>query len=191
MIHVADGAAQEREKYREIWTFPEYRAYSPGEENVARFMEIMQPRHGAFLIDIGCGRGGAGLAFRDKGLNVSWLDITGDALMDEVDRGQFIEAPLWTNWKRSPAWDYGFCCDVLEHIPPEYTMLCVERILSSCTLAWLQISLVPDRSGVLIDQPLHLTVQPYSWWLVRLASLGTVHEARDLCGLGLFVVGRK
>jgi len=193
MIHIVDGAAQERDKYAEIWAFEQYRkANSPGEENVARFMSVMQPEQGSVILDIGCGSGIAGQKFGEHGLDPWWLDITPAALNPDIDRRRFIEAPLWADWpSKHGSWDYGFCCDVLEHIPPVYTMLCIERILSGCHVAWLQISNLPDKFGpALFGQPLHLTVQPYSWWLVHLATVGVVIDARDLCGSSLFVVTR-
>jgi hypothetical protein len=64
------------------------------------------------------------------------------------------------------------------------------NILSSCRTAWLQVALRPDEFGKMIGEPLHLTVRPYDWWLVRLASVGKVVDARDLCGDGLYVVQR-
>lgn len=188
-IHVADGAAQERAKYAEIWSFDEYReANSPGLINVDRFMSVLQPKAGASVVDIGCGSGRAGLELQKRGLEVSWVDLTAAGLNLEVDRGRFTEAPLWSHWGNG--FDYGFCCDVLEHIPTEYTMLALDRIIKSCGTAWLQIALRPDEFGKLIGEPLHLTVRPFAWWLVRLASLGKVVDARDLCGDGLFIVER-
>lgn len=192
-IHVADGAAQERAKYAEIWSrFPQYREHSPGLENVDRFMATMQPPQGHSVIDLGAGDCRAGLALKDRGLDAWWLDLTDAGVPDELDRKRFIEAPLWSQWRHplKRRWDYGFCCDVLEHIPTEYVALCLDRILANCRTAWLQISLVPDEFGKLIGEPLHLTVRPFSWWLVRLATLGTVMDARDLCGNGLYVVTR-
>jgi hypothetical protein len=191
MLHVVDGAAQERAKYAEIWGFEEYHKYSPGLVNVDRFMAVCKPPSGSSLIDIGCGSGKAGIEFQNKGMAVHWLDITDAGLDHSVNRTRFIEEPLWSeNWAcaRPMGWDYGFCCDVLEHIPTEYTMLVLDRILSSCRTAWLQIALRPDEFGKMIGEPLHLTVRPYSWWLIRLATLGKVIDARDLCGNGLFVV---
>lgn len=195
MIHVADGAAQERAKYTEIWSFDEYRrANSPGLINVDRFMSVMKPTPGSSLIDIGCGSGRAGLEFQRRGLNVKWIDLTSAGLSPDVPRDRFIEAPLWDHeWLDIYGGyiDYGFCCDVLEHIPTEYTMLALDRIIRACRTTWLQIALRPDEFGKLIGEPLHLTVRPFSWWLVRLATLGTIVEARDLCGDGLFIVERS
>jgi hypothetical protein len=79
---------------------------------------------------------------------------------------------------------------VLEHIPTEYVMLCIDRILSRCDLAWLQIALRPDEFGARIGRTLHMTVRSHSWWLGRLATIGKVKEAHDLKSDGLYVVER-
>lgn len=197
LIHVADGSAQERDKYAEIWSRQEYRdAHSPGVENVDRFMKVIEPRKASTVIDIGCGSGKAGLEFEKRGLRSWYLDITDAGIDEDVPRGRFTAAALWSSiWPKAPAaglgFDYGFCCDVLEHIPPEYSMLVCDRILQHCEIAWLQICNQPDEFGPkLLGEPLHLTVQPYSWWLLRLATIGKVIDARDLCGVSLFVVTR-
>lgn len=200
MIYVADGAAEERNKYAEIWSFEEYqKSGSPGLANVDRFMSVLSPQQGSSVIDIGCGAGKSGLEFQKQGLCSWWLDITPAALDPEVDRRRFIEAPMWApKWGdndigyRGPyaRFDYGFCCDVLEHIPTEYAMLACDRIIRNCDISWLQICNLPDEYGKLIGEPLHLTVKPYAWWLLRLSTLGEVIDARDLCGNSLFVVRR-
>jgi SAM-dependent methyltransferase len=183
----------ERDKYAELWSdVPEYREYSPGLENVERFLQVMQPRARASLIDIGCGTGQAGLKFAEFGFEVSWIDITAAGLHPDVPRQRFIEQELWGGWARRQwlGYDYGFCCDVMEHVPTEYTMLALDRIISVCRTTWFQIALVPDQFGLVIDQPLHLTVRPFRWWLDHLRTLGRVLDARDLCGSALYVVGK-
>lgn len=181
-------ALVEKQKYETIWAFQDYRKYSPGMENVARFMEVIQPPRNHTIIDIGCGEGKAGLEFHKAGLRANWLDITDAALSPDVDRSSFIQQPIWGFWRKPLRWDYGFCCDVMEHIPPEYVMLCLDRITTNCRISWLQVCNLPDSFGGLIGQPLHLTVQPFTWWRDRLKEVGTLLEARDLCGASLFVV---
>jgi hypothetical protein len=190
MLHLHDTTADERAKYSEIWETPDYKKYSPGLENVERFIKVLEPYAGASLIDIGCGAGVAGLQFEKLMFDVTWLDLTDAGLHEDVDRHKFIEAPIWSsNWgNNQDGWTYGFCCDVLEHIPTEYTMLTIDKIVSSCATSWIQIALTPDVFGQAIGKPLHLTVQSYKWWLDRIATIGNVIDARDLCGLGLYVV---
>jgi hypothetical protein len=180
----------ERSKYEEIWSVPEYREHSPGLENVQNFLDVLSPKRGDTLIDIGCGEGIAGLEFAAHGLDVGWLDITDAGLKPEVDRRRFIQKPLWDDWVDYD-WQYGFCCDVMEHIPTEYTMLVADRIIEACDVTWFQIAFEPDVFGSVIGKPLHLTVKPFGWWLDRLQNIGDVIDARDLCGRGMFVVTRK
>jgi hypothetical protein len=182
---------EERAKYAEIWQqVPEYRNFSPGMQNVDRFMSIINPAAGSSLVDVGCGEGKAGLDFQARGLLVDWVDITDAGLSPEVPRKRgFTQSAIW-HWAPAPGWDYGFCCDVMEHIPPEYTMLCIARIMDACETAWFQICNVPDQFGQRIGRPLHLTVQPFTWWRDRLSDFGMLVEARDLCGNSLFVVSR-
>jgi SAM-dependent methyltransferase len=188
-VYIADGAAQERDKYAEIWSLEQYRnATSPGLINVDRFMSVIKPDPLSRVIDLGCGSGKAGLELEKRGLRLSWLDITAAGLDPEVPRELFIEQPLWAPMTFQRRWDYGFCCDVLEHLPTEYTLLSISRMLEYCKTLWLQIALRPDNFGALIGEPLHLTVKPFDWWLIRLGTLGHVEDARDLIGEGLYVV---
>ncbi|MDB5555420.1 MAG: Methyltransferase type 11 [Rhizobium sp.] len=193
-LHIADAAASERAKYDEIWGHAEYKKFSPGLENVERFINVLEPYAMASLIDVGCGAGVAGLEFQKIGFRVTWLDLSDAGLDQKVDRKNFIQSPIWSDqWalrNKGLGWDYGFCCDVMEHIPTEYTTLCLDRIIKACRTTWFQIALHPDEFGAMIGKPLHLTVQPFKWWLERIASLGNVIEARDLCGTALFVVNR-
>src|SRR5882724_1213520 len=130
----------ERAKYQEIWTdVPDYRKYSPGMENVQRFMDIIKPKPGSSLIDIGCGTGDAGLEFVNRGLRVRWIDITDAALSDEISCDNFIQSALWMDWEQKCFYDYGFCCDVMEHIPTEFSMLVINRIVQVCKTTWFQI----------------------------------------------------
>jgi hypothetical protein len=63
-----DIVNKERAKYTQLWAeVPEYRAYSPGLENVARFTGLLKPPVKASLVDLGCGAGEAGLAFSEIG----------------------------------------------------------------------------------------------------------------------------
>jgi 2-polyprenyl-3-methyl-5-hydroxy-6-metoxy-1,4-benzoquinol methylase len=182
-------AVSERAKYEDIWAVPDYReAASPGLVNVDRFLSVVRPAAGSTLVDLGCGSGEAGLKLKEFGLEVWWLDITDAALSPSVSRARFIELPVWgLHWRH---WDYGFCCDVMEHIPTEHVMLTLEHILRRCATTWFSIALRPDVFGQAIGQPLHLTVRDFVWWRDRIATIGNLVDARDLCGDGLYIVER-
>ena len=181
-------ATIERTKYETIWQFGSYRKFSPGLESVDRFMSIIDPKPGRTLCDFGCGEGKAGLEFEKRGLKVSYVDITDSALHPDIDRDKFTRGPIWRY--AGPKFDLAYCCDVMEHIPTEFTMLTLDKIISSAAISWFQICNVPDEFGRLIGEPLHLTVRPFTWWRDRISEIGSLMDARDMCGNSLFVVAR-
>lgn len=192
-ILLPDASDEEKAKYEEIWSIPEYRASpSPGLRNVDRFLTVFQPETfgTSDIVDIGCGTGLAGLEFQKRTtMKAHWVDITDAALDPAVPRSRFKQTPIW-QWQPGRTYHYGFCCDVMEHIPPEYVMLSIDRMVQNCDLVWLAICNMEDKMGIHIGEHLHLTVQPFNWWLVRLATVAKIYEGRDLCGNSMFVVGR-
>ena len=183
---------EERQKYEEVWNVPNYGDYSPGEKYADMFGCISECRSGQSVLDVGSGSGkGALKLVREYGLRVCMMDITPEGILPEAQHLPFIEHCIWKKFPNIHA-DYGYCCDVLEHIPPEYTMLSICNMLECCDYLFLNISTVEDNFGHAIGQPLHLTVQPYLWWLERLEQITEVLEARDLIISGVYYVrGRK
>jgi hypothetical protein len=143
------------------------------------------------------------LTFARLGINVRAVDLDRRALDLEVAQAvsvhsthgefSFIEACLWQRrWTHATyPFDWAYCCDVLEHIPTEFTMLVVERCLQAASRSFLHINFDPDHFGQTIGEPLHLTVQPFTWWRDRLADLASVTDARDLLGHGFFVLENR
>ena len=189
MIHLNDPMESERRKYEAMWAEPAYHQMSPGLEFVEVFVEVCKPTFAETLIDIGCGSGLAGVELARRGLQVTWTDLS-DFTVDDVPAGRFIRAPIYGDWSRANkyGWDFGYCCDVMEHLPTEWTMLALDHVIRACRRSFFTIAHGPDQCGSLIGQSLHLTVQPFTWWRDRIAQLGKLIEARDLCGRGLFVV---
>jgi hypothetical protein len=117
------------------------------------------------------------------------------ALTTQADMLQFIkhdlEQPLSI---RAP---YGYCTDVMEHIPPDR----VDRVLGNILLAaqhvFFAIATTPDHCGTLIGEPLHLSVHPAEWWLAKLAAAGClvqwseVQPDRLLCYVTAWSTGRE
>jgi len=171
----------EREKYEAVWEHDAYRKVSPGEREVERAFARMGCVEGESLNDFGAGTGRATLRFADKGLRVLAIDIADNALDEIVPfyRADLSEEDLPG---RVPAAEYGFCCDVLEHIPPHklHAVLCNLRALTT-KAAWLRIATRPDVMGArLIGRPLHLNVRPGDWWTERLRGhWGAVETVED------------
>ena len=180
MISISE---RERSKYEKAWALEGYGA-SPGMRYLDMFWGIAKPPQNASLIDIGCGDGQAGKALRDRGLLVCGFDLVGSESGLPIYTGT-----VWRDLLDGP-FDYGYCCDVMEHIPTQFTALSIDSILRSCSFAFFAINFELDRHGDAIRDRLHLTVQPFTWWRDMMRELGTVHEARDLLGNGVFYVER-
>jgi hypothetical protein len=175
-------AQREREKYAAVWSLPQYHNTSPGKRHAELFGRMVQPERGLSVLDIGCGAGEGGKALKElHGLNVEYLD--------QVKVGSlapFIEQPLWK--PITAKFSYGYCCDVMEHIPTEFTMLCVRNMLDACEQVFFSISFQHDHFGAYVGEALHLTVKPFTWWRDCLGEMGQLAEARDLMGEGVFLV---
>lgn len=175
-------AELEQIKYQDIWQHKIYNEFSPGEKYAKIFSE-MATKPDAAVLDIGAGAGRGGLALREMGYDVTFLDIA-----DVNNLEPLIQAPIWSDWpsKRPKNFTYGYCCDMLEHIPTEYVGLSITRIQEACNETFFSVGLSIDSYGDLIKDTLHLTVRPYLWWREFLKEFGTVTDARDLGQTGIY-----
>jgi SAM-dependent methyltransferase len=163
----------ETEKYEKTWSIPDYHRYSHGEHYSEMFMEITGAKPGESVIDLGCGTGRGGQALEEQGLIPTYLDLKNYNNLEP-----FIDQPLWEPIEGH--WDYGLCCDVMEHLPPEYTMLAIKNMLDACEGLFLSVCFQDEAFGALVGEPLHLTVMPFVWWRDNLREMGNLIEARDL-----------
>ena len=180
----------EQAKYQKLWDRPEYRHTSPGESWAMSFLAQAKPKRDAEVIDFGCGTGRGGLMLAILGgMKVTFTDFAENCLDEEVagalktqKRLRFVQGDLTDPCPVNA--QYGYCCDVLEHIPTEDVPTVLRNILGSAKHCFFAISTVPDVMGGLIGEQLHLTVKPASWWAEQLTSLGAVihwKEEREGC----------
>ncbi len=174
---------REAAKYDAMWNVSDYRKMSPGIEWMPVFLQMAGQKRGS-LIDLGCGTGEAGKQLSEHGFDVTLQDITCSQV--DVDL-PVIESPIWSIPYQ---YAFGYCCDVMEHIPTEYVMLALSEMCEACDRLFLTICTLPDSFGLRIGQQLHLTVRSYSWWYERLSEVGTVLDARDCLNTGVFYVAR-
>lgn len=158
----------ERKKYEAVWGHQSYRKVSPGAMECERAWEVLQPDLGETLNDYGSGPARATKWFSEKGLITIGVDIASNAAETDV---LVMMAPLW-DMPSVPNSDYAYCCDVMEHIPPEK----VDDVLSQIAgktrkAAFFRIACRPDVMGPkLVGEPLHLTIEQGDWWKAKMAS---------------------
>jgi SAM-dependent methyltransferase len=177
-------------KYEKLWQMPEYREVAPGEQVASVFLEIAKPPRDAECLDFGCGTGrGALMLALLGGLRVKMLDFTTNCLDPEVaeacvtqpTRISFAQRDL--SKKVPDVAAYGYCCDVMEHIPTADVPKTLHNILHAAHHVFFCISTVDDVMGAKIGEKLHLTVQPLAWWLDQVkAAGGVVHWSREVDG---------
>jgi len=75
--------------------------------------------------------------------------------------------------------DIGYCCDVMEHIPPEQVDDVLRNVCNVAPRIFFQIALFHDNMGAIIGQRLHLSVHTAFWWLRKLQDYGRVLHFED------------
>ena len=166
----------EAAKYGKLWTYPQYRAIAPGESLAPIFIHQAKPAQGADVIDFGCGTGRGARALVSAGLRVTMVDFVKNCLDDDVREMlathatamRFVKADL--EQPLPVIAEFGFCTDVLEHIPPDRVGRVLDNILKAAQHVFFSIATVEDSCGALIGEPLHLSVHPHAWWLEQFAK---------------------
>ena len=184
----------EQDKYKKMWEIDAYRNAAPGEAVAGIFNLAANPKRGDLVIDFGAGTGrGAHKIHKQRGCNVLMLDFADNCLDPQVKAAlnkefTFQVADLTEPLNLAVKAKYGFCTDVMEHIEPEKVDAVLVNIFRSAENVFFQISLVPDNMGALIGHPLHLTVQPFEWWVEKLSCFGKVTWSEDQGIAALFYV---
>jgi len=172
MYHTKPENLRERDKYQTLWQFDAYRAHSPGLRCVPAFLEQCRPTQGDIVIDYGCGSGKASVELARLGHDVFLVDFTDNCRDAEAVGLPFLE---WDLSRALPVSSpFGFCCDVMEHMPPEQVPVVLGNIMAASDEVFFQISTIPDSMGELIDHELHLTVMPHEWWRSALDFFGDI-----------------
>jgi SAM-dependent methyltransferase len=134
------------------------------------FLDVAKPT--GRIIDFGCGTGRGALAMASRGHDVLLIDFTDNCRDKETLRLPFIQ---WDLTEPLPVHaPFGYCTDVMEHIPTDQVHLVIANILAASDRCWFQISTVLDQMGSLIGQRLHLTVRDHDWWRDTLSIFGEV-----------------
>lgn len=158
----------ERDRYKALWRFEDYRTLSPGMAAVGRFLEVVKPD--GLILDFGCGTGRASIALKAAGHRAFLIDFADNCRDQEALGLPFLEWDLTQSLPVNAP--YGFCADVMEHIAPDDVATVIRNVMASAEKVFFQISTVPDNFGMLLGHPLHLTIKPAGWWCGLFYEMG-------------------
>lgn len=175
----------EKEKYFRMWSMVSYRQDSPAERIIDDIEKFLKPD--SRVVDFGCGTGRAGAILKNRGYDVLLVDFAPNCRDDVAAELPFIELDLTESIPLKEK--YGYCVDVMEHIPPEDVDKVIVNIMNAAEKVFFQISTVQDKMGSIINDHLHLTVESHEQWLDRFLKLGFIvsHDQKYECE-SVFVV---
>lgn len=177
----------ERDKYRLLWQFDRYREVAPGQLLVDAFVETAKPD--GLVIDFGCGTGRAAIDLHNRGVPVYLIDFADNCRDDEALTLPFLE---WDLAHPMPARGrYGFCTDVMEHIPPQQTRQVIANIFEAAPAVFFGIDTEPDIQGASIGHALHINLRPHEEWRELLAAHGEIQMEQKHGGYSVFYVVRN
>ena len=171
----------EQAKYEKVWQHARYRETAPGEIVAGIFKQVAKPQRDEWCIDFGAGTGRGSLMVSVLcGLRMHMVDFADNCLDESMrealerspERFKFTQHDLTKPLSLKAA--YGYCTDVMEHIPPADVDAVLKNIVQSAKNVFFQIACQPDNLGVLIGEQLHLTVEQHDWWKERLKAAGCV-----------------
>lgn len=191
---------KERELYEEVWQAPAYSVHAPGEDFIEMFMDIAgvvpEATYRLTVLDAGTGTGRGALALRKRGFNVTMTDLTPDGLTAEAQELPFFRSCIWDDlslvapYRFGGQYDYVYCTDVMEHLPTQYVMLAVMRLLAIARHGvFFNIALAHETWGTFAgEETLHKSVFAFTWWRDNLATVAKLVECRDLIKSGVYFV---
>lgn len=169
-METANTTSVERAKYERAWSAAEYRTACHGHA-LWHGRRDLYPEHFASALDIGCGTGRLLAEWNAAGIDAWGVDIADNALDQEIAERwghKVVTACLWEmEWSRR--FDLGSCTDVMEHIPPEHVAETLRRIAACCDVVVFKIAHSPNQLG---GGVLHLTLQPWPWWVAEMQAVG-------------------
>lgn len=159
---------RERAKYVTMWNSPKYRKTAPGEEHVSHAVELLGMKPGDSVIDFGCGTGRGAQALQSRGMVVTAVDFAPNCL-DPGITVPFVQGCLWD--LPDIRADWGYCTDVMEHIPTEKVGDVLRNIAERVKGCYFAISTRDDSLGWIAGKKLHLSILTADQWRQLLGGL--------------------
>jgi hypothetical protein len=187
IYHTDVNSLSEKDKYRFMWMFRSYAAGSPGQRIADFFVDKFKPT--GTVVDFGCGSGKGSIRLSELGLTPLLVDFADNCRDYDAQKFPFLECDLTEEIPINEK--YGFCTDVMEHIPTEDVEKAIHNIMGAAEEVFFQISTVDDDFGDLVGATLHHTVRPHMWWKDLFQKLGyKVNFAQNLEVASIYYVSQ-
>ena len=176
MWHTPAEDLSEQHKYQRMWMEPSYRIYSPAESLSDTIASFLPPE--SVVLDLGCGTARAALKLSEMGHRVTCVDFAENARDKEAAHLPFLQ---WDLSKPIPLRaPFGYCCDVMEHIPPYQVETVLANISEAVDTCLFRIEFEPDIFGeTILGTPLHLSLHNSDWWAEALGRHFSIVESKD------------
>ena len=153
----------EVDKYKAMWGIDSYRTVAPGENFADEFIDMTRLGSTSSVIDFGCGSGrGSKKIYETTGCQITQVDFA-ENCRDAGNDLPFEVVDLCQPIVGLKA-DFGYCTDVMEHIPTDKVPDVIKNIMDCVDRCFFKIAMFPDSMGSLIGHSLHLSVFPIEWW---------------------------
>jgi 2-polyprenyl-3-methyl-5-hydroxy-6-metoxy-1,4-benzoquinol methylase len=183
---------EEREKYERLYRKEDYRRGPfPGVQYGLTFL-VRYFLGCQSMIDFGCGSGDAAALFAKLGYDVFLVDIAENCLNQEARdslQHRFWVSPLHQLPADLPHVDWGYCTDVLEHLPEKWVLPSLAAMKSKTDRIFFSICGEPDGGGSLIGEKIHMTVEPVNWWAGEIRKHWRNVEVLKDTGKSFVIVG--
>ena len=167
------GMSDYKGKYDNVWLEPSYRVLCHSDKLWRDYRSMFPTPRSA--IDIGCGKGQLLRTWGAEGIDCYGVDFSDNCLDVDIraDYGhKFYQADI-TTLDLGRRFEFGMCCDLMEHIPRLLIPQALKRIAVHCDQICFVIANYPSHyKGV----NFHETLEGKDWWAAHLWDIGEVEE---------------
>jgi 2-polyprenyl-3-methyl-5-hydroxy-6-metoxy-1,4-benzoquinol methylase len=131
------------------------------------------------ILDVGCGNGSGIELLLKNGFEVQGIDISSVAV--EICKKKGLKATqiaIYDIPSLKDNFDLVWCCDVLEHLPPESigaSIHCIKTKSERCLFSISTRQSIAKYNG----KGVHLTVRPSEWWKSMLSNCFSISKTKE------------
>ncbi len=132
-----------------------------------------QLKKGDTVLDIGCGVGILVEQFKNRGYQVTGVDVNEEAIENSIAPSDCLLVESTANLSYPDDYfDLVVSREVLEHIPEEKIDACIKEWRRVSKGKMIHIIAVKERGKSATDDPAHINVQTEQWWMNKFRRHG-------------------